>query len=395
MTQHLKVVLCALSLAGVLASARPATAQVVHMNSAQKMQYFGLFTEAARAKVTEGKAGTARLICITGFHLIQSQLKIPRWIERNKQALVAYDAVCSPLWKGHRPDPSGGDAVVKAYSDEIADYGRALGFAPFANPTVSPGYEQHKRTIDALKIVDEAQATAVAFIDKLPNTDVLMSKPPRGFEALYPHLLSIVTGRLTATVLEEKEAVPAVLAALEAIDRSIDADDKPGALIGAAADMTRWVALLRTARPTHADVARYTQRIAAVEQEADRKEKAYIAATRLPKSKWRGARGAEAVLTQAYAARFPKEHVERLVIATDDWGPARGEGWWSGDVWKWSVFSRLPQVSVAVRQTVKGETQYRVFTVTFARERKGSGWTAPYVLSTDHGRRILKPNIAK
>jgi hypothetical protein len=59
------------------------------------------------------------------------------------------------------------------------------------------------------------------------------------------------------------------------------------------------------------------------------------------------------------------------------------------------VFSRLPDVAVAVQAPGKGAPTFFVYRIAFGREKHGDGWGKPYVLATGWARPILRDNIDK
>jgi hypothetical protein len=382
-------------LAAVAAIALPSVARAqAHMSSQTKVQYFAAFVDAAGKKAGEGKPGEARLICWSGLFLIAPMMKVPRWPQRNRQVLESFDKTCGPLWKGR----AAGDAasILARYKTQVADYGEALAFPPFSSDSIDGGYEVHKRTIDALNIGPQAYKLAIEVADKLPAPEVVYARPPAGFNQMGTNLLLIATGQMGARKAADDKAFPAIKEQLDKIAGSIKGSDTAGEMTGKADELEKWIALLRAGKSGDSAVKTYTDRVAEIRADAKRKWAAHVAKQRMPASTYRGGDKAAVIaqLRSIYQKRFPKEKIVRVVLASDGWGPARGEGWWDGDVWKWSVFSRLSGVAIAVK-TNADDTPYRVYNVSFGRERKGSGWTTPYVLATGYGRPILRENIDK
>jgi hypothetical protein len=388
---------------GLFASSSIASAQVTHMNSGKKLAYFKLFTGVAKKKVAEGKPGTAKVLCLSAFYLIKNQLRIPRWPQRNQAALKAYDSVCDALYKNHKADPAGGVAVVAQYKDKITEYGHALAFPPFGRArTNSAGYlspfERYKRIVEQPLIYKTANAHAVEFVEKLPTLNAILQSKVRGVDALLPRLLEIVTGKFAGDPLIKKTAIPGIVKEVDKQVSQFRATWHPDRMAQAATQMNKWIRLLKQADPKHPKIARYAAEIAKMKVAVAKRYKAFMAKQRMPKGKYRGANKAGLVATVRanYRASYPKEKILRVVVAAEDWSPARGAGWWKGNVWHWSVFSRLTPVAIAVEQRIKGKKSYRVFKITMARERKGRGWSKPYMVGgTGYGAPILKKNIHK
>jgi hypothetical protein len=388
-----------LCLLATLAVPTTTQAQVAHMNQQTKLEAFALFMDGAAKLAGEGKPAEARFICLTGVLVVKDEFRIPRWAERNKAVLERFDQICDPLWKGHKGDAAGSAAVLARHRDALKEYGRTLGFPPFGRADTRAGYDTHKRTVDAVQVAGQAFALATRFVDELPAPGELLKARPAGFDEMSQSLAAIATGRSLAPRVAETEALPAIRAELKKLDGRIDLSGAPGEMLSRADELGRWLDLLRALQPKDAEVAAYTARIATVLETAEKKRAELVASERMPKNAYKGGDRDAVIadLTAAYRRKFPSEKVLRVVIASDAWGPARGEGWWEGGVWKWSVFSRIVDVAFAVETKAKGKSTplYHVYRISFGREKVGDGWGKPYVLATGWARPILRENIDK
>jgi hypothetical protein len=381
--------------ATLLISSAPATAQVVHMNTATKKQYFLGILQGAETAHKGGRAGVAKLACFGAGKLFFSMSRIPYFLRRNPNLLKRFAAVCDPIYKGHKGDASAGAATQAKYGPRLSEYGRALRLPPIWKRRPGKTYKEIKRVVEARQLGAKAVPYAIEYVNKMPELSLCFKGRCKGYEKTWDDVIAILFAKHAAATLIKSHAIPTIEAALSRAEGAVD-NKSEASLLRATNELERWVALLRQAKPDHPGVAKYQGIAKAFAKRADRLSAARIAAARMPKALYRGG-GAAAVKAAAkasYRRRYPKEKVLEVVLRQAKWSPATGEGWWQGKVWKWGVFSRL-RVAVAVRQRIKGKTSYRVFHFTMARQRRsGGGWSTPYMLGgTDHGYPILKKNI--
>jgi hypothetical protein len=384
----------------------------IYKNSKTEIQVFKMFTGAAKGAVTKGKRGHAKLLCVSALNMVWKYLKPgSTFASRHKAAFSAYNAVCEPLYKGHKPDNAGFKAVIAQYKDKLTRYGFALAFEPYGKPRRPLGatgyissYNRHKRMVDAAMLSPIARAYAVEFVGKLPAPTVLLSHmishKSRDFDNLPTHLVSIVFGKFAAAQKLKKGGIAKIVSETNTFVKRFSPKMSMGQMLQQVGSATKWIALLRTASPKHPQIAKFDTAVKNVRAAVIKAENAKLAKRRIPKNKYAGKNKAKLLkfVRATYKASYGKyDKVVRVVINVHNWTVPRGAGYWYKKRWYWKVYSKLSPITVAVEQKkAKGKKTYELFQIKLFRERRGKGWSKPYMVGNAlHIGSILRKNINK
>ncbi len=382
----------------------------IYRNLRTSMVVFRDFTQGAKQSVAKGDRGEAMLKCVAAVRLIWKYIKGPSLVPY-KADLVAYDAVCMPLYKGRKPDPAGFDAVVAQYKDQITEYGFALAFEPYGKARRPLGgasvsyYDQHKRMVDAAMISPKARAYAIEFVGKLPAPGVLLgylsTHKSRDFDELPGHLVSIVAGKYAAAQQLKKTGIARIIRETDVLINRLRPTMGVGGMQQQVDDATKWIILLRTAAPKHPKIAEYDAAIKKVRDAVIKRANAQLAKRRMPASTYKGP-GKKQILRfvrATYKASYGKyDKVIRVVINTYNWNVPRREIYKKNKRWYWRETSKLSPITVAVEQKKsKGKKTYELFQITLFRQRtRGGSWSKPYMVGrTIALGSILKRNVKK